>query len=405
MTELQKTVSPIRLMFSRSYGPFFIGNLLSNLGTWFQNIALVLLVFRLTESTLLVGVVNFTQFSAVLLLAPYAGVAADRFDRRRLLMMTESSAALVTGALAIVTYVDLISVPIIIGFALATSVANALSVPASNALVPSLVTRDELPTAVALMAVTFSLARAIGPILGVVVVSSWGFSASFAINSLSYLAFVLTLLSLRPGITDRLVGARPRIAESFRLVKSEVVLTAAVICVGIASLSADPVNTLTPAFSTDIFKRPDTFTGFLVGAFGAGAVSAAFVVTRWQPSFKVLRVTLLLMFAGMLGFAMSSSQWTGLAALFVGGFGYLSSVTTATSILHLVLEDAHRGRVAALWSLSFKGVRPIGSLVDGFIASFMGLRMAAVVMAIPTLMGSIWIALWHRRSNRPGASV
>ena len=392
-----RTALPSRVMVSRGYGPFFVGNLLSNSGTWFQNIAQVLLIYRLTESTFLVGVVNFAQFAAILFLAPIAGSAADRFDRKRLLIATQSGAFILSAGLAIVTRADLASAPVVVAFALGIGVTTAFSTPAMQALVPALVTRDELPAAVALTAVTFNLSRAIGPVVGVLVVSNWGIAAAFALNSLSYVVLIVALLILRPRPFERQKGARPKLFESFRMVRRDVALSALVVTVGIASLTADPVNTLTPAFSTEFFDRPDTFTGFLVGAFGAGAVLAAFVVSRWTPSFKVLAVTLGFMFVGMTGFAFSSTAAVGLATLFVTGFGYLGSVTVSTSILQLSLDDAHRGRVMALWSLSFHGVRPVGSLADGFVASTVGLRAAAMMMAIPAFLGALRVGLLSRR--------
>ena len=392
-----RPVSALRVMFSRGYGPFFAGNLMSNSGTWFQNIAQVLLIYRLTESTFLVGVVNFAQFAAILFLAPVAGSAADRFDRKRLLIATQLVAVALTALLALVTAADLATSPVIIFFALAIGVTTALATPAMQALVPSLVTRDALPSAIALTAVTFNLSRAVGPVLGVLVVSTWGIPAAFALNALSYLVFVFALLALQPRPFTRSEGARPKLAESFRMVRADAALAALVITVGIVSLTADPVNTLTPAFSTRIFDRPDTFTGFLVGAFGSGAVTAAFAMSRWAPSFRVLTVTLGLMFVGMISFAASSSAAIGLASLFVTGFGYLASVTASTSILQLSLDDAHRGRVMALWSVSFHGVRPIGSLADGYIASNLGVRTAAIVMALPALAGAVGMALLRRR--------
>jgi MFS family permease len=391
-----RSVTPLRVMISRGYGPFFIGNLLSNSGTWFQTIALVLLIYRLTESTFLVGVVNFAQFAGIIFLAPVAGSAADRFDRKRLLIVTQSGAVLLSGALALVTAADMASPPIVITIALAIGATTAFATPAMQALVPALVTRNELPAAVALTAVTFNLSRAVGPVLGVLVVSAWGLPAAFAINSLSYVIFIVLLLTLRPRPFERPIGPPPRLMDSFRMVRADVALTSLVLAVGIASLTADPVNTLTPAFSTQIFDRPDTFTGFLVGAFGCGAVSAAFIIPRWSPSFRILTVTLLFMFVGTLGFALSTTAAVGVGTLFVTGFGYLGTVTVSTSILQLSLDDAHRGRVMALWSLSFHGVRPIGSLIDGFIASF-ALRAAAIVMSLPALAGAMRMAWLDRK--------
>jgi MFS family permease len=383
-----------RVLMRRNFWPYFAGNLLSSSGTWFQTIAQVLLVYRMTRSPFLVGVVNFSQFAAVILLAPVAGSAADRFDRRRLVMATQLCAAALAAGLAFVTASGRATPAIVIAVALALGVTTALATPAQQAIVPGLVTRAELAAAVALNAVTFNLSRALGPVVGVFVIARYGIATALALNSASYLAFVLGLLMLTPRLQRVPLEGRPRVRDSVRMVRSDHALLVPLIVVGLVSVTADPVNTLTPAFSTEILGRPDTYTGFLVGAFGAGAVAAAFAVPgRRDPSLRLIVATLAALCVGMTAFALSNAAAVALTGLFVGGFGYLASVTAATSLLHLELEESHRGRVMALWSLSFLGSRPVASLIDGAIASLAGLRVAGLAMVFPALAGCLGLAL------------
>jgi hypothetical protein len=171
-------------------------------------------------------------------------------------------------------------------------------------------------------------------------------------------------------------------------------LLAPLLVVAAVSLTSDPVNTLTPSFSTEIYSAADTFTGYLVGAFGAGAVMAAFtLIPRSTPSYRLIVLTLGLEAGGMAVFALSTNEVIGLASLFVAGFGFLGSIATSTSLMHLALEDAHRGRVAALWSVAFQGSRPVGSLVDGTLATLAGIRIAGGVMALPALAASVGLAV------------
>lgn len=379
-----------RVLVSRDYGPMFFGSLISNSGTWFQNIAQVLLVYRLTGSTLLVGVVNFAQFAPILVLATTAGRAADRVDRRKLLITMQICASALTGLLSLLAGADAVNAGIVIAFAFATGVTTAFTTPTLQAFVPSLVPKAELSSVVALTAVTFNLARALGPVMGVLVVARYGIAWAFFFNSLSYLALVAALFVVRARPTEPtqpVVGAPVKVG--FRFLTRDILMFLPIAVVAVVSLTADPVNTLTPAFSTDILGRPDTYAGFLVGAFGAGAVTAAFIVTRWHPSLRVVSVTLFTQSVGMLGFALSSTEWVSLGFLYVSGFGYLSSVTTATSLLHLMTDDAYRGRVMAYWSMSFHGVRPIGSLVDGALAAIAGLRVAGTALAVPAMVGAV----------------
>jgi MFS family permease len=398
-----RPVRVARVMIKRNFLPFFLGNLFSNSGTWFQTIAQVLLVYRLTGSPFLVGVVNFSQFAAVIFLAPVSGAAADRFDRRKLVVCMQILAAALAALLAIITAAGAATTGIVIGVALALGVTTAMTIPALQAIVPVLVNRSELSAAVALTAVTFNLSRVLGPILGVAVIANFSIPTAFALNSLSYLALVVGLLLVSPREDGRETpGDPPGLRASLRLVASDRRLLAPLIVVGLVGITSDPVNTLTPAFSTEVFGRPDTFTGFLVGAFGAGAVTAAFVVTgRAHPSYRLISQTLGVMSLGMLTFALSTSEAVGLFGLFVCGFGYVASVVAATSLLHLATDESHRGRIMSLWSLSFQGSRPIGSLIDGAVASLAGIRVAGLLMALPALAGGIGLtALLARDASK-----
>ncbi len=378
----------------RNFSPFFIGNLLSNAGTWFQNIAAVLLVYRLTRSPFLVGVVNFSQFAAVIFLAPVAGSAADRVDRRRLVVLMQVVAATLALLLAYLTATDRATSVAVVAVTLALGATTAFATPALQALVPSLVSRAELPSAIALVSVTFNLARALGPVAAVFVIANFGIATAFAVNALSFLALVAGLALIRPRATGPSSEARPRLRDSVALVMSRRALLAPLLVVAAVSLTSDPVNTLTPSFSTEIYSAADTFTGYLVGAFGAGAVAAAFtLIPRSTPSYRLIVLTLGLEAGGMAVFALSTNEVIGLASLFVAGFGFLGSIATSTSLMHLALEDAHRGRVAALWSVAFQGSRPVGSLVDGTLATLAGIRIAGGVMALPALAASVGLAV------------
>jgi MFS family permease len=393
VTKTQERTSIARVLVLRNFLPYFTGNLLSNAGTWFQNIAAVLLVYRLTGSPFLVGVVNFSQFAAVIFLAPVAGSAADRFDRRRLVVVTQLAAAGLALLLAYLTATDRANPSAVVAVTLAIGATTAFTTPALQALVPSLVSRAELPSAIALVSVTFNLARALGPVAAVFVIANFGIATAFAVNALSFLALVAGLALVRPRALAPTTGARPRLRDSVALVRSRRALLAPLLVVAAVSLTSDPVNTLTPSFSTEIYGATDTFTGYLVGSFGVGAVAAAFtLIPRSTPSYRLIVLTLGLEAAGMAVFALSTNEVIALTSLFVAGFGFLGSIATATSMMHLALEDAHRGRVAALWSVSFQGSRPVGSLVDGTLATLAGIRVAGLVMCLPAIAASIGLA-------------
>jgi MFS family permease len=385
----------------RNFWPYFAGNLISNCGTWFQNLAQSILIYRATGSTFLVGAVNFAQFIGVFVLAPWAGPAADRYDRRRLILTTQGIAAIGAVALALAQVAGVATTPVVMGLALVTGAAFAFALPAIQAMVPDLVPAENLPSAMAMSSVTFNLGRAIGPPLGALVVAHWGFGAAFGINALSYLAFMAGLLAVRPVQAERPAdGPAPRWRESLAMVRRDHALLALLLVVVAISVTQDPVSTLTPGFSEEIFGRSDTVTGLLVGAFGVGsALAAATAAGRWHPV-RRLGPGCIVMGVAMLAFGLAPSLPFAAAALFVGGFCFMVVNTGATTSLALEAAPGQRGRVMALWSLCFLGTRPLASLLDGALASAAGLRPAAVVLTLPVLIAGPAMLILRRRNPR-----
>jgi MFS family permease len=382
-----------RLLGDRNFGPYFVGNLLSNCGTWFQNIAQAILVYRLTHSTFLVGVVNFAQFAGVFVLAPWAGRAADRFDRRRLLVVTQVGSLTVALTLAALAKAHVATAPVVILLAGALGLTLAFAIPALLALVPLLVEPRDIAPAVAVNSVTFNLARAIGPVLAAVVIRTLGIPWAFALNAVSFLALIVALAVIRPRPQHHVVGAPPRLRDSIALLRRDARLLALFVAVAAVSLTVDPVTTLTPGFSTEVFHRADTLTGWFVGAFGLGAVLAVLLIPKGDVRLRTMAATLALLAAGMAGFGLAGSVDLALVALFVAGIGYLTTVAGATTVIQVEVDDEHRGRVMALWSIAFLGLRPLGSLLDGAVGHGVGLRPAVLVMAAPAAVVAVALAL------------
>jgi MFS family permease len=370
-----------------------VGNALSASGTWFQNLAAAILVFRLTHSALLLGVLSFAQFAPILLLAPWTGSAADRFDRRRLLLVSQPAAAVLSATLALLTQLDLATAALVIGFGFGQGIATAFSTPAQQALFASLVPREDVASAVALNSMTFNIARAVGPAAAGAAVAGLGIAAAFAINAGSYLVFALALVFVRPRRQERPESSRLR--DSFELLRREPRLAVALMIVAAVGFASDPINTLAPAFA-HAFERPDTFSGYIIGTFGAGAVAAAFVLAGREPSRPRTIGTLTALAAGVTAFSLSPLLSVGLVVLFVAGFGYLASNTAATSFLQLGVAENERGRIMALWSIAFLGLRPLASLTDGAIASVAGVRVAGVVLSVPALAAAVFLLRWRR---------
>jgi MFS family permease len=390
----------LRLIRNRNFGPYFLGNAASASGTWFQNLAAQILVYRLTHSAFLLGVLNFGTFIPVLLLAPWAGSAADRLDRRRLVVATQLMSATLSAFLALLAWSGHATVWVVVLCSLGLGVGSAFAAPASQALISDLVTRADLQSAVALNSMTYNLARAVGPALAALSVRKLGIPASFAINAGSYLVLVAGVLVVRPAPQRRASRAETRLRESLRLVRGQPRLMAFLLIVTAVGFASDPVNTEAPAFA-HAFGHPDTDAGYLIGAFGAGAVAAAFLLAgRVAGSRRRMLATLLLLGIGIVGFSVTPWLEVALGFLAVAGFGYLASNTHASSRLQLEVAEHQRGRIMALWSVAFLGLRPFASLADGAIAGAFGVRAAGVVLALPALAiaGAIYFLQRHHTS-------
>jgi MFS family permease len=384
-----------RVLRRRDFGLYFVGNAASASGTWFQNLAASILVYRLTHSAFLLGVLKFGQFIPVLLLSPWAGAAADRFDRRRVALVTQLVAATLSAVLALLAWKEAAGEWTVIGFTLAAGVTSAFSAPAQLALITSLVEEEDVPQAVALNSMTFNIARALGPATAAIVIATLGIAPAFLLNSLSYLLLVAALSLVRPRPQER--AERPRLRESVSLLRDDPRLIAYLVIVAVVGFASDPVNTESPAFA-NAFGRPDTWAGVIIGAFGAGAVAAAFLVAgRVAGSRRRMATTLLLLGGSTIAYCLTPWLWLALVPLFAAGFGYLASNTAATSRLQLGVAEQQRGRIMALWSIAFLGLRPFASILDGAIAAAFGVRIAGIVLALPALAMAVVILRTLRR--------
>lgn len=400
--------STSRVLWSRDFGPYFAGNLVSSIGTWFQNLAAAILVFRLTGSTLLVGVVNFAQFIGAFVLAPWAGAAADRYDRRKLLIVTQILATVVTGVLAALTLTGRVTSALVIGAAAVLGLSFAFMVPALLSLVPLLVPRRDLDAAVSLNSITFNLARAVGPVLAAVVIERWGIGEAFLVNSLSFLALIVALLLTRPRPQAIVRGTRPRLRDTIAMVRDHEVVVALLVVVMAVSTTTDPVNTLTPEFAAEVVGDSDTLTGILIGGFGAGATLTALLLMRWiRRRRHALVGSMVAEGAGIVVFALAPTLAVAVAGMMVAGGGFIAAITRSTARIQTEVADEQLGRVMALWSLAFIGTRPIAALVDGVVADLAGPRVAAVAMALPVLVAAVWVhrLIGRRRAAEAGAAA
>ncbi len=391
-----------RVATARNFGPYFVGSAVSASGTWFHNLAASVLVYELTHSPVLLGVLNFCQFAPILVLAPWAGRVSDTYDRRRVLLVTQPAGAVISAALALTAWTGHATVAVVFAFSVLLGSLNTFSNASQMAMVGSLVEREDVPQAVALNSITYTLARAIGPVSAAGVIALFGSAAAFAVNSLSFLVFTLGLLLVTARAQPR--AARSRLRESFAVLRAEPRLIGFFAVVLTVSFVTDPVNTEGPALAAAFGLSPE-WAGAIVGVFGAGAVSAGVLVGGRQASATRIAGTLVLMGLGIVGLGLS--PWFGLALAFAGaaGAGYLSSNAAATAKLQLGVAESMWGRIMALWSVAFLGIRPIASMIDGILAGTIGVRAATAIMALPAFVLAGAMLVVSRRSSRGEATV
>jgi MFS family permease len=406
MTAMARSRSPLQLVTDRRFGSYLAANFVSNIGNWFQNVAAGIVVFHVTGSNTLVGLVSVLQFLATLLLSPWSGALADRHDRKKMLMLAQVIS--VIGAVSLAIWVGLVGVAglpgvwPILAAAGVIGLGFAIGISAMNALIPALVEPPDLDEAIALNSASFTVARAIGPALAGVFIAAFGAGFAFGFNVITFLPLIVVLAVIRPRPVVRHAGDRS-VRAGLAYVRQRPEMPWLIVVTLTVGWAGDPVNTLAPAYA-EMFGRSEAFVGLMVAVFGAGAATSSLFVGRVRAQLGLLPTTRLgmaLLFAGLVGFAAAPNEAVLLASLFTTGVGFLLGVTTTNSNLQNRLDENMRGRVMALWSMAFLGSRPLAGVIDGLVADLVSPR-AGVLAAIPPVLVGVWAV---RRVGRMEAAA
>jgi MFS family permease len=391
-----------RSLQHRNFRLYFFGQLLSLHGTWMQSVAQAWLVYRLTDSSFMLGLVSFLNLLPVLLLGLVAGAVADRYSRFRLFWITQSlamSQAFVLGAL---TLSGQVQVAHILVLAATLGIIHAFEIPARHALLASLVERAELSNAIALNSGLFNLARFLGPALAGALIAAFGEGPVFVINGLSFLAVLLALFAMRPRPA---LHARPAdaggVLAGLRFAWRQTPLRYALGLVALLSLAGTPYLVLMPVFAREVFAGGAQQLGLLVGAAGFGALLAALRLAQRPHGAGLERVIVLsgaVAGIGLLAFSLAGSFAVALLCLPLIGFGITSSVAATNTFLQLEAEDGLRGRLMSLFSMVFLGFAPLGNLLAGGAAQHFGAPHTVLVCALICLVGvlGLGVGLWRR---------
>jgi len=358
----------------------------SALGTWMQRLAKQLLILELTGSAFILGLDTFVAEIPLLLFTLVGGVVADRYDRRHLLMASQTLQMACALALAAMVFFDLTRVRYILALSFTAGVAQAFGGPAFQSLIPALVPRKHLPNAVALNSIQFNLAQAIGPLIGVVVLAALGMAGCFGINGLSFLAVIVVLGLMRlppppPSTRQRMLV---ELRGGLSYVRHGGALLALTALAFATTSLALPLRTFLPMFAVD-----DAHLSWMMASVGAGAVLGALIVA-WLGKFRHMGRTLLvvqIMFGGIVAaFALFPNSGFSYVLLFLSGAALLMIFSLTNSLVQLAVPDELRGRVISIYLVAFRGGMPLGSLISGyFISQF----AAPPVIAINALLLSL----------------
>lgn len=377
----------------RNFRLYFLGQLLSLHGTWMQSIAQAWLVYRLTDSSFMLGLVSFLNLMPVLLLGLFAGAVADRYSRYRLFWTTQTLAMLQAFTLGALTLSGHVQVAHILALAATLGIIHAFEIPARHALLASLVERAELPNAIGLNSSLFNLARFMGPALAGALIAVFSEGTVFVINGFSFLAVLLALFAMRPRPA---MHVRPRESggalEGLRFAWRQIRFRYALGLVALISLFGTPYLVLMPVFAREVFGGDAQQLGLLVGAAGLGALLAALRLAQrshGQGLEKVIVVSALVAGLGLLLFSQSGSFAFALCVLPLTGFGITSLVATTNTFLQMEAEDSLRGRLMSLFSMVFLGSAPLGNLLAGSIAQHIGAPHTVLACALICLIGAM----------------
>lgn len=394
----------LRALRSYNYRCYFLGQLVSMAGTWMQQIAMSWLAYRLTGSAALLGTIGFASQLPILLLGALGGVWSDRFDRRRVLLWTQSLSMIQALLLAVLTWRGWINAPLLVLLAFGLGCINALDMPARQSIAVKLVDdKDDLPNAIALNSFMMNSTRFVGPALAGFLIALTGEVVCFLLNALSYLAVILALLAmhwrpqpvqgerqetwaaLRQGV-DYCRGHRP--------IRSLLLIVAAV------SFFITPYGVLMPLVTREIFGGDARIFGLLVGFGGVGALGASlYLASRAGVDElpRTLAFSVPLAGVALTAFILSPSLFLAYPAVMLLGFCTIVTVAGSNTLIQFHVSDALRGRVMALFSIAFLGVAPLGSLAIGLVAEALGVRITLAACGLLILAGCL---IWGRRLGR-----
>jgi MFS family permease len=380
----------------RNYRLFFSGQGLSLIGTWMQRLAVSWLVYRLTGSAFLLGFVGFVGQLPLFLFTSFAGVYIDRWNRYRLLIVTQILAMVQASALALLTLTGYIEVWHIFVLSAFLGLINAFDMPARQSFVIDMVgqEKEDLPNAIALNSFMVNGARLVGPFFAGLAVAGFGEGICFLLNALSFLAIVVALLAMESPAKSRVARktrALSGLAEGYRYAFGFPPIRYVLIVLSLVSLMGMSYQVLMPIFAKAMLRGGPSTLGFLMAAAGIGALASAGNLASRKRTAGIERFIVLgsaLFGMGLIGFSYSSSMAVSLLAMVVAGFGMMTALTSCNTMLQITADEDKRGRVMSFYAMGFQGMTPFGNLLAGSLASHIGAPNTVLLGGVSCLLTS-----------------
>ena len=380
--EPRRRLAMFRSLQYRDFAVFWTGNFLSNTGTWMQNIALGWLILMITNSPFLLGLNGFLSQAPILIFALPGGAIADRLNRRKLMLSTQTAMMLLALVLAVLTSFGHIKIAVILMISFLTGVATALNYPAYQALIPDLIAREDLLNAIALNSAQFNMSRALGPMLAGLALGTLGAAACFYLNALSFLALIIALLMISiPPLPSR--SAEPRfwgaMLDGFRFVNEHRLLIVLLTVPAFLSLLGLPFIVLMPVFARDLLQVGASGLGHLMAGAGLGAVIAALTIAakgKLERRGGYILSSASIFSLALILFARAHSFWWAFFLLAVMGGTMVGTLTLTNTTLQMTTPPQLRGRIMGMYYMAMTGLMPLGSLQAGAVAEVLGTRFA-----------------------------
>ena len=383
-----------------NYRLFFGGQIVSLVGSWMSMTATSWLVYRLTGSPMVLGVVGFAGQFPGFVIGPFAGAYLDRWDRHRVLVVTQAASMAHSFLLALLMFTGHISVPAIIALNAVQGMVNAFDMPARQAFLVTMITdKDDLANAIAMNSSMFNAARLVGPSIAGLIIAVSGEAWCFLIDGVSYFAVIIALISMKnlrqAARPLRQVGIVEQLLEGWRYVFGFRPIRSLILLLAWLCLVAMPFSVLMPVFADEILGGGPYTLGFLMTASGVGALAGALWLTTRRSVVGLGRVILIgtaVFGVGLMGFALSQWLWLSLLCMVVVGVGMMVQMGATNTVIQTIVDDEKRGRVMSFYTMAFLGTAPFGSLLAGAISTRIGAQQTVLVSGVLCLAAAGWFA-------------